>query len=51
MTSAIEKVLISEEEIKAKGQELGSIISKEYADKDPVFVGVLIISDVHRIQS
>jgi hypoxanthine phosphoribosyltransferase len=41
MTNAIEKVLISEEEIKAKVQEMGQILSKEYADKDPIFVGVL----------
>ena len=41
MTSAIEKILISEEEIKAKVQELGKILSEEYADKDPIFVGVL----------
>ena len=41
MTSAIDKVLISEEEIKAKVQELGKILSEEYADKDPIFVGVL----------
>ena len=41
MTNAIEKVLISEEEIKAKVQQMGQILSKEYADKDPIFVGVL----------
>ena len=41
MTSAIDKILISEEEIKAKVQEMGKILSEEYADKDPVFVGVL----------
>ena len=41
MTSAIAKVLITEEEIKAKVQELGEILSREYADKDPIFVGVL----------
>ncbi len=41
MTSAIDKVLISEEEIKAKVQELGQILSEEYAGKDPIFVGVL----------
>lgn len=41
MTNAIEKVLLSEEEIKAKVQELGQILSKEYAGKDPIFVGVL----------
>lgn len=41
MTSAIDKILISEEEIKAKVQELGNILSQEYAGKDPIFVGVL----------
>ena len=41
MTNAIEKVLISEEEIKAKVQEMGKILSQEYAGKDPIFVGVL----------
>lgn len=41
MTSAIDKILISEEEIKAKVQEMGKIISEEYAGKDPIFVGVL----------
>ena len=41
MTSAIDKILISEEEIKAKVQEMGKILSEEYAGKDPIFVGVL----------
>jgi len=41
MTNAIAKVLLSEEEIKAKVQELGEILSREYAGKDPIFVGVL----------
>ena len=41
MTSAIDRILITEDEIKAKVQELGSILSQEYADKDPIFVGVL----------
>jgi len=41
MTNTIAKVLLSEEEIKAKVQELGEILSREYADKDPIFVGVL----------
>ena len=41
MTKDIEKVLLSEEEIQAKIQELGQILSEEYADKDPIFVGVL----------
>ena len=41
MTSAIDRVLITEEEIKAKVQELGKLLSEEYAGKDPIFVGVL----------
>ena len=41
MTSAIDRILVSEEEIKAKVQELGNMLSQEYAGKDPVFVGVL----------
>ena len=41
MTSAIDRILISEEEIKAKVQELGRTLSEEYAGKDPIFVGVL----------
>ena len=41
MTKNIERVLLSEEEIQAKIQELGQILSEEYADKDPIFVGVL----------
>ncbi len=41
MTSAIDRILISEEEIKTKVQELGRTLSEEYAGKDPIFVGVL----------
>ena len=41
MTNAIDRVLLTEAQIKAKVQELGKILSQEYADKDPVFVGVL----------
>lgn len=41
MTSAIDRILISEEEINAKVQELGRTLSEEYAGKDPIFVGVL----------
>ena len=37
----IEKVLLSEEQIQSKVNEFAAILSKEYADKDPVFVGVL----------
>ena len=41
MEKNIEKILLSEEQIQAKVQELAKILSEEYADKDPVFVGVL----------
>ena len=41
MEKNIQKVLLSEEQIQAKVQELAKILSEEYADKDPVFVGVL----------
>ncbi len=41
MERNIEKVLLSEEQIAAKVQELADILTKEYAGKDPVFVGVL----------
>lgn len=41
MTEKIERVLLSEEQIQQKVNELAATLSKEYADKDPVFVGVL----------
>ena len=41
MESSIQKVLLSEEQIQNKVLELAAILSEEYADKDPVFVGVL----------
>ena len=41
MLNDIEKVLITEEEIKARIAELGEELSREYADKNPVVVGVL----------
>ena len=41
MQRNIEKTLISETEIQNKILELARILSQEYADKDPVFVGVL----------
>lgn len=41
MEKDIEKVLLSEEQIQKKVLELAAILSEEYADKDPVFVGVL----------
>ena len=41
MEENIQKVLISEEEIQAKVRELAAILTEEYKDKDPVFIGVL----------
>jgi len=41
MTKDIERVLISEEELKAKVAEIGKQISEDFAGKDPIFVGVL----------
>ncbi len=41
MEKNIEKILLSEEQIQAKVSELAATLSREYADKDPVFVGVL----------
>ena len=41
MQKDIKEVLLSEEQIQEKVKELAAILSEEYADKDPVFVGVL----------
>ncbi len=41
MERDIEKILVTEEQIKARIVELGKILSAEYAGKDPVVVGVL----------
>ena len=41
MESAIQEVLISEEQIKARIKELGEELTREYADKNPVVLGVL----------
>ena len=41
MERDILKVLITEEQIKNRIKELGKVLSEEYADKDPVVVGVL----------
>lgn len=41
MEKDIQKVLITEEEIQAKVCELAAELSREYKDKDPIFVGVL----------
>lgn len=37
----IEKVLVSQEELEAKVQELADRIAADYEDKDPVFLGIL----------
>ena len=37
----IERVLISAEEIEAHVAEIGAQISRDYRDKDPIFIGVL----------
>ena len=41
MTENIKEILLSEEQIQTKVMELAKQLSEEYADKDPVFVGVL----------
>lgn len=41
MEKDIQEVLLSEAQIKTRIKELGKILSAEYADKDPVVVGVL----------
>ncbi len=41
MEKDIQRVLISEEQIKARIAEMGREISEEYKDKDPVVLGVL----------
>lgn len=41
MERDIERVLISAEELEAKVAEMGKQISKDFADKEPIFVGVL----------
>jgi len=41
MEKDIKEVLLSEEQIQAKVKELAAQLSREYAGKDPVFVGVL----------
>ena len=41
MEKDIKEILISEEQIREKIEEFGKILSAEYADKNPVIVGVL----------
>ena len=41
MEKDIQRILITEEQIKARIAEMGKEISEEYRDKDPVILGVL----------
>ena len=41
MLDDIKEILITEEELQRRIKELGEVLSKEYADKNPVIIGVL----------
>jgi len=41
MEKDIEQILLTEEQIQERIRQLGALLSEEYADKDPVIVGVL----------
>lgn len=41
MRNDIQRILISEEELQEKVSEMGRKISRDFKDKDPIFVGVL----------
>ncbi len=41
MHKDIERILLTEEQIKARIKEMGQKLTREYAGKDPIFVGVL----------
>ena len=41
MEKDVQEILLSEEQIKARIEELGKILTAEYADKNPVIIGVL----------
>ena len=41
MERDIQSILLSEEQIKARIQEMGKVITEDYRDKNPVVVGVL----------
>ena len=41
MHQDIERVLLTNEQIRARTQELGKELMRDYADKNPVFIGVL----------
>ena len=41
MEKDIQEILISEEEIQKRVSEVGAQITRDFKDKDPVFIGVL----------
>ena len=41
MDKDIQRILLTEEQIKSRIKELGEELTREYADKDPVIIGVL----------
>lgn len=41
MRNDMQEIMFTEEQIQEKVKELAAILSKEYAGKDPIFVGVL----------
>ena len=41
MESAIAEILLSEEQIKTRIREMAEVLNREYADKNPLVVGVL----------
>ena len=41
MEKDIQEILLTEEQIQVKVQELGKILTEEYKDKNPVIIGVL----------
>jgi hypoxanthine phosphoribosyltransferase len=41
MEKNIQEILLTQEQIQARIRELGEILTAEYADKDPVVIGVL----------
>ena len=41
MEKDIQEILITEEQLQNRIRELGDILTKDYADKDPIIIGVL----------
>ena len=41
MHADIQEILLSEEQIQTRIRELGAVLLRDYADKNPIFVGVL----------